>query len=241
MQRLNWSRLGRCTISGGFIAAFVAGCIRLPHVNDATVALLMVLWIVGVAIKWSWAEALTTAIVGGICFDYFFLDSLGFAITAPEYGVALAAFVVTAFATARLASQLKRHEIEALGRQAETEKLYRLVNAMLNSTSAEATLARLADKVTEIFGADGVAIYDKHVGRIVRSGPRGSAVSDHALREITASGYSPNDTASGGSLAPIQYGSELGGSIAIHGDRVSEPLLRAIASRVGMGMARLHA
>lgn len=241
MQRLNWRRLDRGAISAGFIAAFVVGCVRLPHINDATVALLMVLWIVGVAIKWGWAEALTTAIVGGICFDYFFLGPPGFAITAAEYGVALAAFVVTAFTTARLTARLKRHEIEAVGRQAETEKLYTLVNAMLNSSSAEATLAQLADKVTEIFGTDGVAIYDKQAGRIVRSGPRSSAVSDHALREITASGYSPDETASGFSLAPIQYGSELGGSIAIHGDGVSKPLVRAIASMVGLGMARLHA
>src|SRR5665213_2696497 len=128
MRRLNWRRPARATISGGFIAMFVAVCVRLPHVNDATVALLMVLWIVGVAVKWGWVEALTTAIVGGICFDYFFLGSPGFAITAPEYGVALAAFVVTASTTVRLAVRLKRHEIAAMERQAETEKLYRLVN-----------------------------------------------------------------------------------------------------------------
>jgi len=86
--------------------------LRLPHVNDTTVALLMVLCISGISMTWGWPVALTAAIVGGIVYDYYFLGPLGFSITAPEYGVALAAFLITAIVTGQLVAHSKRRQLE---------------------------------------------------------------------------------------------------------------------------------
>ena len=71
--------LPRLAISAVLSVALVVVRSRLPHINDATAALLMVLCILGISIQWGWAEGLTAAIAGGGAFDYYFLglqDSL---------------------------------------------------------------------------------------------------------------------------------------------------------------------
>jgi two-component system sensor histidine kinase KdpD len=231
----------RLAISGGLVGLVLAVCSRLPHFDHATVALLVVLAIVGLARMWGWAEALTGAIAGGVGFDYYILPPRGFGIASPEHWVALAAFLVTALATGQLAAQSKRRRIRAIERQSETQKLYQLVNALLGNESVVSTMAQLADNLVEIFGAGGVALYDKHTGQILRSGPQTGAISDQVLHETATSGRQIQDAGSAVSLAPIRHGGELVGSIGISGASLSEPLLSAIAARVGLGLARLYA
>ena len=144
-MRLAW----RLVISAGLIVALLAGCSRLPHIDHATVALLMVLAIVGLATMWGRAEALTGAIIGGLAFDYYFLPPRGFGIAAPEHWVALVAFLVTGVVTSEFAARSRRDRIEAVNREIATEKLYKLVNALLESGSAESTLQQLADALVK--------------------------------------------------------------------------------------------
>ncbi|MGH9648483.1 MAG: DUF4118 domain-containing protein, partial [Bryobacteraceae bacterium] len=103
-MRLAW----RLAISAGFIAALLAICSHLPHIDHATVALLMVLTIVGLATMWGRAEALTGAITGGLGFDYYFLPPHGFGIAAPEHWVALVAFLVTGVVAGEFAARSRR-------------------------------------------------------------------------------------------------------------------------------------
>ncbi len=231
----------RSAISAGLILALLTVSSRAPHVDHATVALLMVLAIVGLAKAWGQAEAFTAAIVGGIGFDYYFLPPRGFGIAAPEHWVALASFLITAVATGQLAAQLKSRQIDAVERKNEMEKLYRLAQAMLGSNGAEFSLAELADQLLEILGADGVALYDKYSGHILRSGPRGAAISDQALHETATSGPRLEDAGLAVSLIPIRHGGELVGSIGITGRGVSQRFLNAIGIQVGLGLARLYA
>jgi two-component system sensor histidine kinase KdpD len=231
----------RLAISVGLIVALLMVCLRLRHVDHATVALLLVLAVVGLATMWGRAEALTGAIVGGIGLEYYFLPPPGFSFAAPEHWVALAAFLITALATGQLAARLNRRRIEAVEQQGETDRLYRLVNGLLESGSTESTFPQLADTLVKLFGASGVALYDQHTGRIIRSGPRATAISDQALLETATSGRQVEDDTSALSLAPVRHGGELVGSFGICGSRLSGPLLSAVAGRVGLGLARLYA
>ena len=94
-------------ISAGLIVALLAACLRLPHVDHATVALLMIAATVGLATLWGRAEALTGAILGGVGFDYYFLPPRGFGVAAPEHLVALGAFLLVALAIGQLAARSK--------------------------------------------------------------------------------------------------------------------------------------
>ena len=86
----------------------LAVCLRLPHVDHATVALLLIAATVGLATVWGREEALIGAIIGGLGFDYFFLPPRGFGIEKPAHLVALAVFLFVALAIGQLAGRTKR-------------------------------------------------------------------------------------------------------------------------------------
>ena len=52
-QGMGWSIL-RSLISAGFMGAILAGCLTLPNIDHATVALLMVAATGGLAMVWGW-------------------------------------------------------------------------------------------------------------------------------------------------------------------------------------------
>lgn len=105
-------RIGRLVlhlaVSAFLMIALLAACFRVPHVDHATVALLMIAATVGLATVWGRIEALTGAIVGGLGFDYFFLPPRGLGIEKPEHLVAFAAFLFVAVAIGQLAGRTKR-------------------------------------------------------------------------------------------------------------------------------------
>jgi PAS domain S-box-containing protein len=90
------------------IAAILAGCLELPYVDHATVALLMVATIVGIGSLWGGPEAMTGALIGGLGFDYYFLPPHGFGVSSPQHAVALAAFLLIAVAVSQLAARSSR-------------------------------------------------------------------------------------------------------------------------------------
>ena len=77
--------LPRIVVSAGLIGTLLIVCVRLPEIDHATMALLMVVAIVGLATMWGRPEALTGAIIGGLGFDYYFLPPNGFGIVTPAH------------------------------------------------------------------------------------------------------------------------------------------------------------
>ncbi|MGP8247622.1 MAG: PAS domain S-box protein [Bryobacteraceae bacterium] len=98
----------RLAMSASSIVAILAVCLKLPSVDHATVALLMVAAIVGIASLWGEPEALTGALIGGMGFLYYFLPPRGFGVANPEHVVALAVFLLVAIVIAQHAARSKR-------------------------------------------------------------------------------------------------------------------------------------
>jgi PAS domain S-box-containing protein len=144
--RLVWHLI----VSAVLMAAILAGCLWLPHVDHATAALLMLLAVYGLARVWGPTEARTGAVLGALAFDYYVLPPAGFNISKPEYGVALVAFLAAAFVIIQLTQQSNRLleervsllnlSLEPLCIQDRTGN-FRLVNpameALLGSTAEE--------------------------------------------------------------------------------------------------------
>ena len=105
----------RLTFSAGLMLALLAVCMWLPHVDHATVALLMLLVVYALARVWGTAEARTGAILGAVGFDYYVLPPAGFNISKPEYGVALVAFLAAGFIIIQLTERSKRLLEERVG------------------------------------------------------------------------------------------------------------------------------
>ena len=239
MRAALWLHFVRLTVSVGLATSLIVVCLRIPHIYHATVGLLLVLLVVGIATVWGAAEALIAALAGGLGFDYYFLPPHGFGVEDPEHWFVLAAFLITAVVTGQLTARSKERRIAAEEHQEETEKLYELVNTLLDTGSSDSGMGDLAPKMVEIFNADGVAIYDKRSEQIVRAGPLANRIPDRVLRDAATHGLETTESML--SVTPIRHGSHLAGSIGIHGSGISVPLLTAISARVGMGLARMYA
>ena len=231
-------RAFRICLSAGAIGLLLTAAVHLRHVNTTTVALVLVLAVLCIALTWSWLEAMVAAIVAGLGLAYFFLPPEGFAIGEPEHWVAFAAFLVTALAAGHLSARANRNKAEAVQRREEIEKLYRLADFISEGENGDAVFQGLSAALSQILGQNSVAIYDKSTGRVCRSVTRAGEITDDQLRDVGSSGNPFRDPTSGASIVPVRESGELLGSIGIAGTATSPRLLKAIAEKVGRTLSK---
>jgi K+-sensing histidine kinase KdpD len=112
---------------GALGVAAATAILRLPrvHVNSTTVALGLLLVVLGVATRWGSTPALLTSLLAMLCFNFFFLPPFGtFSIAATDNWVALTAFLITAITAGQLSARAKRRAEEAETGRKEIERLY---------------------------------------------------------------------------------------------------------------------
>src|ERR1051326_2571105 len=101
------------------VAAILAIYRILPpeKINNTTVALSLLLAILGVSAWWGLAEATSASIVAVLGFNYFFLPPVGtLTIQDPQNLVAFIAFLVTAVTASQLSERARRRAAEAESR-----------------------------------------------------------------------------------------------------------------------------
>lgn len=228
-------------VSAAIAGTLVAVCHRLPHVDVTTTALTLVLAILGIALRWGWAEAISAAIAGSLALDYLFLPPPGLGIGDLDHWVAYVTFLVTALATGHLSARASRHRAEAIHRRVEIEKLHRLACALSECGDEEGIVELLAAWLREIPGIDGAAVYDRSLGPIWRSGAQSEQISDAQLREVAASGSRFQNPDSSVVIKPVRVNGECAGSVGIVGFGISLGLLKAAAESVGSAIAKIRA
>lgn len=130
----------------GYIVAFIViaaatAVLRVfgGHINPTTVALAFLLIVLFVAAAWGSKPAIFCALVGGVCFNFFFLPPVGtLHIADPENLIAFVAFLLTAITAGQLSASAKRRAREANAARSEIEELYR----GLQDTFEEASQAK---------------------------------------------------------------------------------------------------
>jgi K+-sensing histidine kinase KdpD len=94
-------------------------------INQATVALALLLVVLFVATLWGSRPAIVASLLGMLCFNYFFLPPVGtLTIAAPDNWVALGAFLATAITAGQLSARARRRAEEAEAGRREIERLY---------------------------------------------------------------------------------------------------------------------
>jgi K+-sensing histidine kinase KdpD len=117
---------------GGYLFAIVGVAAvtgALAPFNDrlssSTVALALLLIVLFAATGWGSRPAIFAALLGVVCFNFFFLPPLyTFTIADPQNWVALAAFLITALVAGELSARAKRRAEEAEASRREIERLY---------------------------------------------------------------------------------------------------------------------
>ncbi|SPF53303.1 Integral membrane sensor signal transduction histidine kinase [Candidatus Sulfopaludibacter sp. SbA4] len=234
----------RFTASLLLVGAILALYRVLPpaKINNTTVALTLLLAILGVSTWWGLAEATAASILAVLGFNYFFLPPVGtLTIQDPQNLVAFIAFLVTAVTASQLSDRARRRAAEAEARRLEIERLYALVQAMMPGGSARKTIREFVNKVVQVFGCDGAAFYYRPTGEILRSGPESQPVSDHDLQAAAEIDDISINVGRSLATAPVRLGGRPLGSMALIGALPSEQTLRAIVNLVAITIEKARA
>jgi two-component system sensor histidine kinase KdpD len=228
-------RLGWCAVA---VCALVAICYWLLPVNATTVALMMLLLVLGAATKWGLGEAIFTSVIAVLGFNFFFLPPIGtFTISDPENWVALFAFIVTAVTVSQLSSQSKRRAEEAVAGRNEISTLYELSRAMLMDEARDAVRVSVA-KTAQILKLSHIAFYELATNQVYGS------IQDSAipLADMTRVAETGEPLGEGDStVVPVRLGTHVVGSLALKGARLSPTTRNSIASLLAINYERVRA
>jgi two-component system, OmpR family, sensor histidine kinase KdpD len=230
--------VGRYGLCAATVFALIAVCYWLLPVNATTVALLMLLLVLGVATKWGLPEAIFTSIVSVPGFNFFFLPPIGtFTISDPENWVALFAFLVTAVTVSQLSTQAKRRAEEAVAGRNEISTLYELSRAMLMDEARDAVRVSVA-KTGQILRLRHIAFFDI-AGNQVYGSIDDSGISHADLVRVAETGEPQVNGES--TVIPVRLGTLIVGSLALQGARLSPTTQDSIASLLAINYERVRA
>lgn len=236
------SKRWRFTVSLSAVAAVILVYHLLLPVNATTVALTLLLVILGISTKWGLAEATLASLIAVLAFNFYFLPPLGtFTIQDPQNWVALFAFLVTAVTASQLSARARRRAEADEARRREVEKLYALVQAMSLAGSVRKTIREFVNRVVQVFGCDGAAFFYKPAGEITRSGPESAAASDHDLAVAAEIDSISADSSRGVATVPVIVGMRSLGSLALIGKLPTKEMLRAIGDLVAITLEKARA
>ena len=215
---------------------------RLLPVNNTTVALSLVLAILGVSTWWGLAAATVASVVAMLGFNFWFLPPVGaFTIQDPQNWVALAAFMATAVTASQLSEHARRRTAEAEERRVEIERLYALLQAMLFTGNARKTTREFVNRVVQVFGCQAAALYYRPAEEVVRSGPESKVVSDHELLAVAETEGLHVDAGREVATAAVRLGGRPLGSLALTGPLPSEQTIRALVNLVAITIEKARA
>ncbi len=211
-------------------------------VNNTTVALSLLLIVLGVSARWGLAEATVASLVAVLGLNYYFLEPVGtLTIEDPQNWVALCAFLVTAVTASQLSERVRRRAAEAEARRLEIERLYELVQAMMVSGNTRRTIREFVQRVVQVFGCEAAAFYYQPGDEVFRSGPESNPVTDHDLLAAAEIDELSIDDARMRATAPVRLGGHPLGAMALLGPLPSDQTLRSIVNLIAITIQKARA
>jgi two-component system, OmpR family, sensor histidine kinase KdpD len=228
-------------------AAMVIGIALLYHyaatsVNNTTVALTLLLAILGIAAAWGLVEATLASVIAVLCLNYFFLPPVGtLTIADPQNWMALFAFLITAVTASQLSVRAKKRAAEAVARRLEVEKLHALGQAMLLISTWRTAPRDIVNLFLKTYDVPAATFFHKSESSIFRSGPQTLVISDQQLQEAAGMDEPLIHADQQIALVPIRLGGQPIGSLGIVGRNLSKGALNAVGYLVAIGTERAHA
>jgi len=229
----------RVLVSLTFIAVIVLVYFKFVTVNPTTVALTLLLAVLGIAARWGLTESIIASLAAMLAFNYFFLPPIGtFEIADSQNWVALLAFLITAFIASQLSVRARRRTAEADARRREVERLYALGQTMLMSGSVRTTARDTINSIMRTFEIPGAVVFSKGENEFFRSDPQTQTISDEQLRWIAGSEEPLIDRQRQIAIMPIRLGGQVLGSLGFIGCTLSTAALNAVTYLVAIGIER---
>ena len=145
--------LGAVTALTGIMFAFRA---QLGVLNVLLLYLLLTFFLALSAGLWS---AVLSAILGFLAFDFFFIPPFHtLDVAAPDHVLALFVYLGVAVVTARLVSGMRARTEQALRESRRMTLLAELNAALIGDVTLNAILARIAERIVSVYGAQGCRV-----------------------------------------------------------------------------------
>ncbi len=220
------------------LACVVAIADYVVPINATTAALVMLLIVLAVAVRWGFAESVFTSLSATAVFNFFFLPPVGtFTVADPQNWVALGAFLVTAVTTSQLSTSARQRAAEAMARRADMARLYELSRALLMIDSEDP----VRDSITrtgQVLGIPGIAFYEISTDSVYGDAAA-LAFTQADLRRIAESGEPA--TVAGQSAVPVRLGSKVIGSLALAVSNMPGEMRDSAASLLAINYERTRA
>ena len=246
--------------SMGAIAALTATTRLLPAVSPMTVALALLLVVLGAATLGRLRVAIVVSIVAMLVLNFFFLPPLEtFTIADPENWVALFAFLIVAVIASQLSAAAQERAREAVSRRNEVTRLFDLSRDVLLTTETAGGLEALARHISRRFELAQVAIClpADHKWEIYQGGEMPVMVGETDLEKALAStrgvlefdayaraygGHVTVESAAGDSISliPLRHGIKTIGVLAAVAPGVDLGTLDAVAGVAAIAIERVQ-
>lgn len=254
-----WSR-DVVVLGGGFAGtAAVAAILRaIPGSSPTTVALALLLVVLGVALLSRLWVSVIVSTAAMLVLNFFFIPPVGtFTVADPQNWVALFAFLIVAVIAGNLSAAAQARAREAVARRNEVTRLFDLTRDVLLTTETAGALDALVRHIARRFELQQVAIHlpgDR--GWRVFQGGESPVVVDAGQLESTLAGtrgaleFDARQRAYGGhatgrdatgqsvSLVPLRHGVKAIGVLAVGGPSLDVGTLDAVAGVAAIAIER---
>jgi two-component system sensor histidine kinase KdpD len=239
---------------GGYLIAVVGAVtvtalfrLVLVGVNSTTVALSLLLVVLGVASAYGLGPSIMGSVAGMLCFNFFFLPPVGtLTIQDPQNWIALLAFLATAVIASQLSANARARARDAERKREEVWRLYELSRAIIATPDSETAMSSTARQVVEVFGFEYCAVFVPDIAGGLRRVALASDVSftpaqsdltktylEGEIRETSVEGH--DYTAA---YAPLKVGVKSIGVMALAPSTIERATIEAVAGLVALALER---
>jgi two-component system sensor histidine kinase KdpD len=238
------------------IAAVTAALRTLRGVSATTVALALLLVVLGAATLARLRIAIVVSVVALLTLNFFFLPPVGtFTISDPQNWIALIAFLIVAVIASNLSAAAQDRARDAIARRNEVTRLFDLTRDVLLTTETASAIDALARHVARRFELPRVAIClpGDHDWQIHQGGAEEVSIEDNVLNTALAKArgtleFDAYQRAYGGhirvgennsiSIVPLRHGTRAVGLLAADSPALDIGTLDAVAGVVAIAIER---
>jgi two-component system, OmpR family, sensor histidine kinase KdpD len=242
--------------SAATIAAVTSALRVLHDVSPTTVALALLLVVLGAATLARLRIAIVVSIMAMLTLNFFFLPPVGtFTIADPQNWIALFAFLIVAVIASNLSAAAQDKAREAISRRNEVTRLFDLTRDVLLTTETASAIDVLARHVARRFELERVAIClpGDHGWQIHQGGAGEVSIEDNVLDTALAKArgtleFDAHQRAYGGhirvgennevSIVPLRHGTRAVGLLAAASPSLDIGTLDAVAGVVAIAIER---
>jgi two-component system sensor histidine kinase KdpD len=216
---------------------------RWLHVNQTTIALTLLLFILFLAARWGLRYAVATSIAATVLYNFYFLPPIGtFVITDPENWLALFAFLATSVVGSRLAERAREDAADARLRQRELEVLYGLSRELLQTENVASLLNAISPAVMLVSGANAVVLFLLDGDRRYIAGDDSVIkMDDVGMRQMALTLPAPDSANGHEARIPLRVGVRPRGLLLMSGVHLSSETLEAIGGLISVSIDRAQA